>query len=724
MSTRLIKLGGGAFCLLALITLSNLSAAQTYCPNAATGNADVLTWHNDTNRTGWQCNEPYLTQSNVTPNSNSFGLIARWSVQGSVYAQPLAVANPCTVQGCDPDYILVATEDDWLYAYSPPSKSSPSGALAWNPVDLATLINSNYTPVNCNTSGNNPPSLCTAGGGTPIFNPDNYIGVTGTPVIDPSTYTLYVVAAVCTNCPVTEGTASIAYYLYAIDYTNGNLIAAQQVGYNNNTGQYISVTGREPTQMENKCQNPPVYANNTTITFQPGYALQRQALLLQTNGTNKIVYVTFSDFPEIYQDNGWIFGYYLNTNGTFTQYLAQAPTAFSGEGGVWGSGAGPAADATNGTGSQAFSDGIYLAIGNGSFDAYIKTQPPNYSGSYQDYGDSLIRLDASNNYWPPHDYYTPGNVFTYGNSNQNNNCPSGPSPGICACDEDFGSGGVMVLPSGYTYTCNPNTQSCGTPNPCPAPGCNVVVSADKQSNIYVENQVNLGQYGGTNINDNLELVTTPTPTLDGYQGYWASPAYWYDGNTNWMFYSATDTTKTAVPWPLLGYMLATSGSIPSNSAPFLQNGNAKSWNTYTVAGEPVGPVEFCDKAPTPPVSSNFTSNGTVDPTTGIVWVIENPNGNNPNPKPPAPNNCNGTGIAKARLHAICATTSAQASSRCANNSGELIELYNSNDNVVHTAVGAYVPFSTPTVFGGYVYMGTQSYVNVFGLCSGGTCPLD
>jgi hypothetical protein len=707
-----------SLCLLAIASLTSMSAGQTYCPDAGNG-SDVLTWHNDTNRTGWQCNEATLSQSNVytTTSNNNFGLMAQWPVSGSVYAQPLAVAIPFCGLICAPPYIIVATEEDMLYAFSPPTSTQPSGAEVWS-VNLASLLNTGattYTAVSCNNTDEPPPC------GAPILPYESYIGVTGTPVIDPSTGTIYIVAAVENNSQV------VSYYLFAIGYASGSWIlqaAPMQI-----TSPSTGVAGHMPTGSQGKCQNPPVYTN-TGISFLPGKSLQRQALLLEPNPNGQNwVYVTFSDYPEQYMDNGWIFAYYMNNQpsggypNTLIRELAAAPTAYGGEGGVWGSGAGPAADATSGAGTP---NGIYLAVANGPFDVYLGDAPNGTP--YQDYGDSLIRLSPSNGYWPPlqNDYYTPGNAFTYGSPTLNNNCPSSPSPpGLCWCDEDFGSGGVMVVPSGYTYTCNPNTNSCGSvnPNQC-ASGCNVVISADKQSNIYVENQANLSGYT-SNVNNNIELVTTPTPTRDGYQGYWASPAYWYDGANNWIFYSATDSTQGKNPIPLWGYQLATTGPAGNgnNSSPVPQNGQtgtAQSWNTYTGFREGVGAVGFCDKTPTPTVSSGFNSNGTVDTASGIVWVIENPDSNN---YPGAnPYNCTAP-IAKARLHAICATTSG-ASSYCNNTSGELIELYNSNDNVNNTDVGAYVPYSTPTVFNGYVYVGTETYVNVFGLCPGGKCGLD
>lgn len=165
---------------------------------------------------------------------------------------------------------------------------------------------------------------------------------------------------------------------------------------------------------------------------------------------------------------------------------------------------------------------------------------------------------------------------------------------------------------------------------------------------------------------------------DSNQGYWASPAYWKytTGNTtNYMlYYSATDQDTGVAPLPVNGYPLLTSGTSGPISSTYL------STNTL-----------FCYPSPTPSVSSNGAASGT-----GIVWAIENQNSGNPF-------SCPLSGIGNAALHAFNATT--------------LAELYNSR---AVTTIGRWTSFSTPTVFKGQVYMGTQTEVDVFGICT--SCP--
>ncbi len=213
----------------------------------------------------------------------------------------------------------------------------------------------------------------------------------------------------------------------------------------------------------------------------------------------------------------------------------------------------------------------------------------------------------------------------------------------------------------------------------------VVINADKESNLYVANQGSLGGFnsnGGNNIQTLLEPHDSNGHKLDADQGYWASPAYWeyMTGSTpTYMLYnSATTDRPTAAPYPINGYHLLTSGTLgPVPDPP----------TASTVTG-------FCQYSPTPSVSSNGTTAGT-----GIVWAIEHGNSNNP-----SRNNCAGNSQ-QAALHAFNATT--------------MTELYDSRGLPAGTT-GSVTTFSTPTIFNGQVYIGTQTGVSVFGLCA--SCP--
>jgi hypothetical protein len=294
------------------------------------------------------------------------------------------------------------------------------------------------------------------------------------------------------------------------------------------------------------------------------------------------------------------------------------------------------------------------------------------------------------------DYYIPSDLITFPP------IPPSTTAGLCGNDEDLGSGGVL-LPPNYQYT--------GNIDQCSA-GCNVVINADKQSNLYATNQMSLGGYAGPSTTacpgNNIQCITTPAPipANDLSQGYWGSPVYlWYTngGHTYNMLYYSVDAPNTVglhggpgmslvAPMPINGYLLQPSGSpgpIPATPTA----------STSTL---------FCGYSPTPSVSSN----GTATPASGIVWAIEeNQNADN-NPSYQRQPDCAGTQppLRPVALHAFCATA---GSPECPT---ALTEIYNSRKLSLRNQPGSANAFPTPTVFNGQVYMGTNAEIDVFGIC--------
>ncbi|MFZ0284431.1 MAG: hypothetical protein WAL32_04320, partial [Terriglobales bacterium] len=100
----------------------------------------------------------------------------QYAVQGQVYAQPLAVSSVSDVANCGTcDVVFVATEQDMLYAFN-----AASNQQLWS-MNLASLSVPGGMYLNCG---------CSPG----VIYPD--YGVTGTPVIDTSSNTLFVVSDV------------------------------------------------------------------------------------------------------------------------------------------------------------------------------------------------------------------------------------------------------------------------------------------------------------------------------------------------------------------------------------------------------------------------------------------------------------------------------------------------------------------------------------------------
>jgi len=295
---------------------------------------DVTTYHNDVARSGQNVYESLLTPSNV--NSTQFGKLFSVAVDGDVYAQPLYMAH-VAIAGGTHNVLYAATEHDSVYAID-----ADNGVVYWR----ISLIAPGGRPFNSETDIN---SDCTD------LVPE--IGITGTPVIDPDTGTLYVVAK-----SFVGGRAQQA--LHAID------IATAAEKFSGPVTIRAAVSGAAYDAVANK------------VTFSAALENQRAALLL-TNGHVIIAWAAHCDTDPWH---GWLMSYRA---GSLAQEAVINTSPNGQRSGIWMSGGGPAADA----------DGnIYFATGNGT------------SNGTSDFGDSIVKLGPpSGGVFPVLDYFTPYN---------------------------------------------------------------------------------------------------------------------------------------------------------------------------------------------------------------------------------------------------------------------------------------------------------------------------
>ena len=162
----------------------------------------ALTYHNDIASDGANLNETQLTPANVAVGS--FGKLYTTPVDGQVYAEPLVYTGVTIAAGPNTtgtpgttgthDVVFVATENNSLYAID---SSVVGGAVLWKR-SFTDITTPGYTGTTPGTNINNPLGTSTfittvpsADVSSVDINPQ--IGITGTPVIDSATDTLYLV---------------------------------------------------------------------------------------------------------------------------------------------------------------------------------------------------------------------------------------------------------------------------------------------------------------------------------------------------------------------------------------------------------------------------------------------------------------------------------------------------------------------------------------------------
>jgi hypothetical protein len=311
----------------------------------------VLTYHNDDARDGANLQEVLLTPSIV--NQSQFGKLLSYPVDGQAYAQPLYMSG-LSIGGGTHNVVFVETQNNSVYAFDADATSAP-GTTFWH-VGPATL-------------GPSVPKGDKGG-----VNPN--VGILSTPVIDPSTNTMYLVVETSNTGP--NGTP---FFLHALDVTTGIDKAGSPVAINAS------------------------YNGDTLATS----SYQRMGLALSP--VTNWLYIAFGDSPH-----GWVLAYDTKT---LTQKAVFDDTNLAAGGGFWAGGEAPAIDDSNGN--------VYLMSGTDYDDQWI-SPPPAFTQT--GYNDSFLNLNASTlsvqSYFSPDNNYTlsandadlgaGGNILVPGNS--------------------------------------------------------------------------------------------------------------------------------------------------------------------------------------------------------------------------------------------------------------------------------------------------------------------
>ena len=290
---------GNSGSLIAALLLSALAlGAQT----------SVTTYHNDNARTG-----QYLSETLLTPASLSAGRFERrafFALDGAVYAQPLYLSRVKIAGTGFHNVLFVATSHDSLYAFD---ADAPGSQPLWQKsfLDAANGVTTvSQAEVGCSVI----PEL----------------GITGTPVIDPDSGTIYLIAF------TRESGEQYIFRLHAIDVTNG----AERPG--------------SPVEIQP--------AGFVALAHK-----QRTALLL----SNGVVYSSWSSNCDEGTYHGWVMAHDASTLsmiGYFNDSVGDRGASF------WNGGAGPAADEQG---------DIYVVSANGDFDG---------DTAFAEYDESVLRI--------------------------------------------------------------------------------------------------------------------------------------------------------------------------------------------------------------------------------------------------------------------------------------------------------------------------------------------
>ncbi len=284
---------------------------------------------------GANLSEVTLNTSNVTPST--FGLVFKLPVDDNVYAQPLYVPNVAITNQGTHNVVYVATMSDSLYAFD-----ADTGAHLWD-ANFASSVGA--TPVAI-------AKFVFAGSRNIVGN----LGILSTPVIDPSTNILYLVACTLEN-------NTMVYRLHAVNIANG-------------TEPYTNVV---------------ISGSYHGSTFLATRQTQRVSLAL---AGNQVVF-GFAALGEESSDVGGYVGWVMAYNKATLAQSAAFATITTGMrgGGVWQSGRPPVVDS---------SGYVYLFTGNGYTAGY---------DGVNDFSETALKLDPANGLQVV-DWFTPGNWST------------------------------------------------------------------------------------------------------------------------------------------------------------------------------------------------------------------------------------------------------------------------------------------------------------------------
>jgi hypothetical protein len=309
----------------------------TLHPRLAPAQTSVVTWHYNNSRNAVDTTETVLTPANVNPRG--FGKLYTQPLDGLVVGHPLYLPSLSIPGNGVHNVVFVATMEDSVYAFD---VDNPSVGPLWT-TSLLTYSPAGATPVPDQFKG------------CEVTTDWTDVGVVSTPVIDPTTNTIYLLAETYEN-------KKAVHRLHALDVTTG----LEKFG--------------GPTTIA-----ATYTLNGVTNTFVDTHQMNRPGLLL-VNGN---IYLGFGGASCNGGDSGWIMSYNASTLAQNGVLDIEAGEYFAS---IWQKGAGLSADS---------SGNIYAETGEGP------VSDPGTPG--QDLGTSIFKVSQVGNTLTVADWFTPYN---------------------------------------------------------------------------------------------------------------------------------------------------------------------------------------------------------------------------------------------------------------------------------------------------------------------------
>ena len=303
MARRIFRLLG-LFATAAALAGTAQAASHARLPAGALP-GDIVTYHYDNMRTGWDAAETALTPANVA--SANFGLLGQVALDEQVDAQPLYLGGQAISGQGTHDVVYVATENDTVYAIDAESGATLLSSHLGTPVPISAL------PGYCNNNSNN-------------------MGINSTPVIDRDAGLMYVMTYTYeNNVPVFR---LHALSLSTLTDTLASVVVTATSDYN--TGKpahFVAAQNRQRAGLVETSGN--IYAGfaswcDINANVSRGWVLGWNATTLQPLPAAKLFNQRTKSPDDFFLSSVWMSGYGIAADDNGSLFLITGNSDYSG----------------------------------------------------------------------------------------------------------------------------------------------------------------------------------------------------------------------------------------------------------------------------------------------------------------------------------------------------------------------------------------------------------